>query len=277
MNGIRFLRAYGLTDHPNILGGFLAVGMLILLGAFVIGLSNKHKSNWTWLVALAFIPAAIALLLTFSRSGWAAFALGSLLIFSVEVWRRNLKAVRLGLLLGIVSTLVALPIILRNRDYLSARFNSANSFSNNRVERGSIIERIYLYHSADLIFKNNYLNGVGLGGAVVALKEVYPEFYVRYQPPHVTTLVAAMETGVFGAILYVSLIVIPFYDSISRWKDYVHNPVLIISLACILALMVIGLFDHYLWTLTSGRFFQWLVWGCYAAARFRADSAPNGE
>ena len=33
-NGIRFLRAYGLSIHPNILGGTLAVGSLFALGGF---------------------------------------------------------------------------------------------------------------------------------------------------------------------------------------------------------------------------------------------------
>ena len=69
-DGVRLLRAYGLSDHPNILGGCLAFGMLILFSAYM----NGSKPT---IVLAAFLPGVPALLVTFSRSAWLAFLGGT--------------------------------------------------------------------------------------------------------------------------------------------------------------------------------------------------------
>jgi len=62
-DGLRWLRAYGLTYHPNVLGGFMVVG--ILLGLPLIG-SRSGRIIW-WLLWLG-------LFISFSRSAWIAAA-----------------------------------------------------------------------------------------------------------------------------------------------------------------------------------------------------------
>ena len=60
----RFLRAYGLTDHPNILGGCLAFSLILLFGWYLAARVGK-----TILAALV-LSGLLGLLFTYSRSAW---------------------------------------------------------------------------------------------------------------------------------------------------------------------------------------------------------------
>jgi hypothetical protein len=80
---IRWLRPYGLLPHPNMLGGFLVIG---LLGVFSWSLSEQKKC-W-FLGAVIFVFGLWTLFLSFSRSAWLAFAVGLLflLILTFKLW-----------------------------------------------------------------------------------------------------------------------------------------------------------------------------------------------
>jgi Ca2+/Na+ antiporter len=88
---------------------------------------------------------------------------------------------------------------------------------------------------------------------------------MSYQPPHVSVLAAAMETGMGGAVFFVSAIVLPFYF-VFRNRQYLQDANVVLALALILAVTVLGLFDHYPWMLVPGRLMHWLAWGAFAAA-----------
>ena len=271
VDGVRFLRAYGLSDHPNILGGCLVFGMLALLCVILARGSEK----WLRIFAtIALIPASAALLLTYSRSAWAALAVGSLFLFAVTILQRNPQGFWRGVFLTVACALVLVPFIQNNRDYIAARFDVDNSFSNNRVERGAVVERLYLYDQAHKIFAQNSLTGIGLGASVIAMQEYYPVFRMSYQPPHVSILAAAVEMGIPGAVFYVAAMILPFY-CVLRNRRYLQGDGIVMGLVLILAVMVIGLFDHYPWMLVPGRLMHWLGWGVFAAAveRFEAKNS----
>lgn len=263
----RFLRAYGLSDHPNILGGCLAFGLVILLSAFIY----KKELVWRWLIALAIIPASLALLLTFSRSAWIAFFVGSLLLVGVEAIKRNVNVMKRVASLALVCLLAASPFIYRDLPYLSGRLNVGNSFAENRVENGSIIERAYLFDSANRIFVDHALTGVGLGASAVVLQRAYPVFPFNYQPPHFTLLDAAFETGMFGATFYFLLLTSPIIIFFMRWSHFIHKPEIIAGFALLLAIAVVGLFDYYTWLLVPGRLWHWSAWGLWSAALTRYE------
>ena len=260
--GDRFLRAYGLSDHPNILGGCLAFGLLILLAAFVC----QKEAGRRWLIALVMIPASIALLLTFSRSAWLAFFIGSLLIVGIEVIKRDFSVLKRTAILASVCLLASSPFIFRNMAYLSARFNTGNSFVENRVENGSIIERAYLFDSANRIFIDHALTGVGLGVSAVALKAAYPVFPLNYQPPHFTLLAAAFEVGILGAVFYFLLLIFPIMIFVLQRNHFIDKPEVVAAFALLISIAVIGLFDYYTWLLVPGRLWQWTAWGLWSAA-----------
>ena len=70
--GGRFLRAYGGFEHPNVLGGALAVA--ILFGVWLSVTAKRVSSRAVFLGMTALM--SFALVFTFSRSGWMGFGIG---------------------------------------------------------------------------------------------------------------------------------------------------------------------------------------------------------
>src|SRR3989344_8869204 len=69
----RWLRAYGSLAHPHILGGFLAICLLVIVISLVKEQQvNKHLRYFYWLAA---IITFFGLITTFSRSAWLGFGL----------------------------------------------------------------------------------------------------------------------------------------------------------------------------------------------------------
>ena len=87
-DGTYWLRAYGLTDHPNVLGGILAFALIIL--ALARGLSVR-RSSVRWVV---FALGAVVLFLTFSRAGWIAYGVGVAVAVAMLAVMRDRPAVR---------------------------------------------------------------------------------------------------------------------------------------------------------------------------------------
>lgn len=256
----RFLRAYGLTDHPNLLGGCLAFGMVVLLGVILHG-GKKYRV----LGVLTFVLMSAALFFTFSRAAWLAFLAGSGLMAGVEAWLRRGDNVKAMIRLAAGSFVVLIPISITYQSYLGARLNFGNSFEAIRAEAQSMDERAYLNDSANRIFVKHPLTGVGLGASPVAMKNEYPGFPTNYQPPHFTLLVVALETGIFGAVFYFLLLILPLIILLRR-RDLWSNPNAIGAACLLLTVTVVGFFDYYTWFSTAGRLWQWLAWGLAAAA-----------
>jgi O-antigen ligase len=123
-----------------------------------------------------------------------------------------------------------------------------------------------LARSAMSIIPDNLLTGVGLGASALAMRDAFPDFPVSYQPPHVTLLVAFLEAGIFGGIFYLLLLTLPW---INLFKQKLANtgPNVIAVAGLLLAVTLVGFFDHYTWTSNSGRLWQWLAWGLFATAQ----------
>ena len=265
-NGIRLLRAYGLTGHPNILGGCLAFGLILLLAVILHG-----GKQMCWLAAFAFLPAALALAQTFSRSAWLAFLGGSLLLIGAEVVRRQWEQVRRASLLAFASVFVIAPFVWQNLTFFRVRLNVDQSFENVPAEQQSIGERGLLIRSANRIFVEHPINGIGLAAAPLAMKDYYPDFPVNYQPPHYTLLAVAVETGLIGAVFYFFLMTLPAFTFFSKRKTFVTQPVMVACAALLLAVVIVGFFDYYTWSYDPGRLWQWLAWGLWSAAVERAQ------
>ena len=267
--GVRFLRAYGLSDHPNILGGCLAFGLLILLAAF---LHQTKRGAWTWMILAVFVPGFAALLATFSRSGWLAFFAGCVVVVGAEAIKRNAQALKRAMILAAICAVAAVPLVQRNMTFFFGRFDVGPSASaQTSRDRGSILERAYLFDASNRLFVNNALTGVGLGVSPVALKEAYPVFPINYQPPHFTLLASALETGILGGAFYFLLSALPILVFIVGRSRYLRDPQVIACAALLLAVTVVGLFDYYTWLLVPGRLWQWTAWGLWSVSLTRHE------
>lgn len=258
----RFLRAYGLSDHPNVLGGCLAFSLLVLLTVYLRG---KRKNSL--ILGIAFALLSLALLMTFSRSAWIAFAAGSIFIVWFEAKARGWAFIKSVALLFICTAIVLLPFIMTNSNYFGARFNAGGSFEAVRSERGAIEERLFLIEASNHIFSKHPLTGVGMSASPLALRNEVPQLpeTYNYQPPHFTLLTVGLETGMFGAIFYFLLMILPWV-TFSRRADLRANPQVIGAMGLLLAVTIVGFFDYYTWFSTPGRIWQWLAWGLVATA-----------
>ncbi len=269
----RFLRAYGLSDHPNILGGCLAFSLLVLLTGYL-----RAEKKRAIILGIAFVVLSLALLLTFSRSAWLAFGAGSVFLLGFEARARGLTFLKPVGVLFACAALVVLPFIVMNSSYLGARLNVGRSTEVVRTERGSLKERAFLIESANHVFSKFPLTGVGMSASPLALRNEIsqlPETF-NYQPPHFVMLTVGLETGMFGAIFYFLLMVLPWV-AFSRHAHLQTNPHVIGAMGLLLAVTTVGFFDYYTWFSTPGRLWQWLAWGLVAVSMESPSPFGRGQ
>jgi hypothetical protein len=261
VDGLRLLRAYGLSDHPNILGGCIAFGLVLLLAVTLYG-----KNRQPVLASAAFLFAFPALVLTFSRSAWLSLMVSASFMVGFEAFARRWDSVKRGILLGMLSLLVVTPFLIQNRDAFSSRVNAGNMSQDDQMR-----ERAFLMDAGNTLFVEHAAIGIGLGASPLAMKERFENFPLDFQPPHYAMLNAAMETGVVGGAFYFLLLIVPWVVFLVRWRELINQPLVMGSLALLLALSVVGLFDYYTWMYAPGRLWQWLGWGLFSAAMVRAE------
>ncbi len=271
VEGTRSLRAYGLADHPNILGGCLAFALL-LLAAWLAG--RKESAGPAILGTLTL--AALGLFYTFSRSAWLSLLFGGLVVVvlfyrSGQTWAVNkVAALAAGLLL------VALPFIIANHELLGIRLFSGLVFQDVPTEVQSISERAALNQATNQVFTEHAVLGVGLGTIPQAVHYRFPELPYYPQPAHTVLLDVAAETGIFGGLFYSVLLIAPWLLLwLNRRLEWTPN--LIAISGVLLAIYVVGLFDYYTWLLAPGRLWQWLAWGLWASFyQNRIEKAAHG-
>jgi len=250
----RWLRAYGAFPHPNILGGFLAIVLLlIVISLWQLNLKIKNQNEIfkadIYLNIFYWFSAGIVflgLLFSFSRSAGLGFVLGFiyLLIYAVknklkiERWLSIKLAIFFVVLFGFI--LIGWPYQL-----FTVRITTQS-----KLEQKSLIERKSAIIDAKEIFKARPVLGVGLGNYTKQLQNKYPNYPGwAYQPVHNWYWLILSELGLIGFLLFVFLLV-------NLWR---RTGTLEKSL--ILVLLVVSFFDHYFWDLFFGMMLWWLVWG----------------
>ncbi|MCB0005086.1 MAG: O-antigen ligase family protein, partial [Anaerolineales bacterium] len=148
-----WLRAYGLTNHPNLLGGFLALAILLLLGG------SLRPGRLAWPLRLGLLLGCAALVLSFSRAAWlgllAGFLFLALLLGSRAAWRQQYgRSLLLGAAFCCVGGLLAL---IPTRELLFTRLQPTV----NEFETRSLSERDALQAAAWVAYGAAPWTGVG--------------------------------------------------------------------------------------------------------------------
>lgn len=263
-NGDRLLRAYGLTDHPNILGGCLAFGLLIILAAYL----HIQKPSAILLVLILGFPA---LLITFSRSAWLAFLGGLIIIIMIGLLVRGRESMKQFPVLVLISVIFLSPFLLEYARFFGARINVDSTFNSPSVEQQSLGERLLLFNSTLPILTEHPFFGVGIGAATTALRAYHPDFPVAYQPAHIAVFDAAVETGILGLFFYLALFFSPISFFFRRKELLLSNPLTSTAITLLISISIVGCFDYYTWLLVPGRLWQWLAWGLWAASLQHAE------
>jgi hypothetical protein len=255
---LRGLRAYGLTEHPNILGGCLAMALL-----FGLAWHLRIGSRWQMLTGGLVVSGAVALFLSFSRSAWLGLAGGVVLFAGWLAVRRQWDALTRAAVLGLACLIVLAPFVWQDAGLIGVRLGQNGSFVGATTENQSINERVLLARVAMDLFTSHPLAGVGVGTFPQMLHRVSPHYPFNFQPPHNVLLDLAAETGVFGAIAYLAAALFP-WAALILWRRRIHFTVeLAAASAALLAISIISLLDYYPWMLNPGQLWLWLAWGLW--------------
>jgi hypothetical protein len=243
-NGLRILRAYGTSPHPNILGGFV---LLTLLGPASLYLIYRTPN----FPALMLLSLGLVLgVLTFSRSTWFALIAAALVLILKSKYLGRRKII---LLMATILMTVTLTLYF-TRDYVFTRLMNQSV----ATEQISTMGRSWLTGQAIEMIHNHPLTGVGLGSFIIELARTSVKG-APVEPVHNVFLLLFAELGVVGLIFILGLSLVLVLKVIAS-----KSPHSILASAVLVGLGTISLFDHYLWTLAPGRIMVGVTVGLWA-------------
>lgn len=219
-----FLRPYGLFLHPNIFAGF---SLMVFLLWILFHVEQYSKKNLLQNKKVSCVPRGtiniflvlfiMAIILPLSKTVLLAVFVGLASFYTLYLGgKKKFSFFVVGILGIFLSTALFLPL-------------------QSQTERNEI-----LFRSWEVI-KHNWLLGVGGGNGVASIIEAFPNIPEwKYQPPHTVFAIILLEWGILGLVFLFAIIY--NYIKVLFVSRYAH-----ICLSGILMLLVLALYDHYLW------------------------------
>lgn len=247
-NSERWLRAYGSLPHPNILAGFLVIGLLFLV---YLALIAKRRGQRIFILAslLAITPA---IFFSFSRSAWVAMIV-TFLLFGIWTFYHKNKIWRSGFLKIVLLILIILVFLGFNfQQPVLTRLTGEQD-----LEVASIYLRVAFTKQAWQIIQQHPWQGIGIGNYTLGVYQIvngaWPGYY--YQPVHNIYILILTELGMVGLMVFFTI------GGLLLWqlKTSVFSLDKMISFLALVAILIISLFDHYFWTLYFGVLIFWLI------------------
>jgi hypothetical protein len=241
--GRRWLRSYGMMPHPNVLGGYLSMCILICLGAAYAVPGRDRK--WLW---GAIVVGGLGLFFTFSRSAWLGTAIGlGYMLAIARPWRdidwRSRQVKQRMATGGVVLLLLVVGGVVLYGDLLITRFFRLG----NPLEATSIQERIVDIRQAWGLIDDVPFKGTGPGYYIAALwAGVGRDRPPGFRKVHNTPLLAAAELGVGGAILWLWMLCAP-PAFLARHRHRAGVSRCVGWAGAFVSAFVLGLFDSYLY------------------------------
>lgn len=253
VDGERILRAYGSLPHPNILGGFLFVA--IFVGIYLLLKFYKELEDNKWskkfirkniaqflFISVSLIVTTYGLLASFSRSALLALAVAMVSVLLINIFQNKWTVVKV-----ILKYFVVLFVIFYSFNWIIPGAWQARWTISNRLETQSIDQRVDTFEQLKLDNAKEILFGQGLGmNTYDTYLQNNSQTVYNIQPIHDIFLLSLAEVGLIGIIIIVALLRL-----ILREADKVD----VLASSLLLGLIVIGIFDHYLWTSWTG----WLL------------------
>ena len=268
VHGAYFLRAYGTMPHANILAAFLVFSLISGLFLLVI-CKHREAAGAGRYLRITFISAGIFIIIfglaaTFSRSGWIVglFSAAAFFALSFAVLPRKQDIV------------IPFSVFAVSLAALFAVFGWAifPRVSLSRAEPSVDLRVNYMKMDARIALSNPFL-GAGIGNEVIYAENsgFYEKFGVLkrsdFQPTHNLFILSAAEIGFFGAAAFFVFLAAALFGG----KLNIENAWLRVVFA---GFLVFGLFDHFFWTLNSGRVMFWVV-VFYSLLAFNSDAMAD--
>lgn len=260
-----FLRAYGLTPHPNVLAAWLLLG-LVCLGVLFCQ-SRAWGKRYGYLTG--FVLVLYGLLYTFSRTAIlvAALTVASLvafIVFSKHI--RSCYQVHKQSVWVLFACIVCVGVIFTGSYW--AQVQTRIHIDRNEE---AVTQRLFFADLAEKITKEKPTFGVGIGQFVPRLMEKYPNYDAYlYQPAHNVFLLVASEQGIFGAVIFGGLVLFGVLRMV--WRSRVRSISSVLLVGVGVGFLVMGFFDHFFITLQQGTL-MW--WGLFALLSVKdVDKVP---
>jgi O-antigen ligase len=240
-NGVKYLRAYGTTPHPNVLSAFLVFALFAFY--YFYFKNQKYRSGCLVIYSLM----VFALLFTFSRTMIGIWGLASVFLFLfMKQYRKIFLPVAITTLsIGILFSIFFWPQV-------KARILISGS-------EEAVTQRIFYNEIAGGVTKSSPILGVGIGQSVSDLMHrfrYYPQYF--YQPVHNIYLIISSETGFLGLSAFLLFLFSLFTNKFNEGRPRRTRAALISLIFCF-SFLLIGLFDHFFWTLQQGSLIFWLA------------------
>lgn len=250
----RWLRAYGSFSHPNILGGYLFLAFILVLGGYLYFAKNKKER--IFLLTLLIIIFT-GLIVSFSRSSWLTFVLINLFLLFYFLIKKEFNYLKKVSIVYIFLLLFFSFFFSLNKDLFLTRVKMEN-----RLEQQSILERTVLINESKDVIKENWLLGVGLGNYTLFSyqNDLEQRPIWQHQPVHNIYLLIWSELGIFGFLIFGFLISVVIFKNVNFLKIEKNNYKIFLLLN-LFGLLIIGLFDHWIYSFYFGIIIFWILFG----------------
>ncbi len=246
-----FLRSYGTFAHSNVLAGYLLVALFLFVTHVNQGV-GIYKKRVQQIVSVGVISLfLIALGTTMSR---AAIMVVSFLLLWWHIYWQEKKNHTVSTMLAILFTG---GIIIGALYIVPLRFIDE-----------SVVVRQKLNTFSTHVITGHALYGVGLGNFTKILsKEKNLAFFTGIQPVHNVYLLAVSELGLVGVFGLIAAF-IGIWKSIEKKMKSTHPDILVYK-AAIIAVGILGMVDHYVWTLQQGQLLFFVLVGLFLSSHTR--------
>jgi O-antigen ligase len=248
LNGALLLRPYGTLPHPNVLAGYLLVGIILVMSNLKPQMSPPEADQplaeniKKMFYVITISSAVVALVLSMSRSATAA---GAIILF-YNLFRIKWK-MEIGKWKIILFVVLVVFVCIGS---INLAFPLFSRFSTIRLTDEAVVQREELNIAALNMIHNHWLFGVGLNNFIIQLPHYVPSQINRtpLQPVHNIYLLLAAETGIIGLVIFTYFIYFSFLKLRQSNNLFYRG-----TLEVFVCVLLLGLSDHYLLTLQQGR------------------------
>lgn len=245
-------RPNGIFNNTNALAGHL----LLIIPTIFAGLyDNNFDKKLKYVAVFSLMIVILTLIITESRGAMIALVLAG--VGAIFYYIRNIKKAVVVMFIAVILGIALVSFLApENID----RFGKIVQYQ--KLEVYNERERVYLWKSAAMMFKDHPLAGIGLGGFNAAYNSGYmmPQATEKYLVhPHNMLMYSLSETGIIGTTGLLALIGWQLFVSYKNRYKNTRNPYADMFFFTIILLLIHGMVDCMFHVGSFARIY-WILW-----------------